>query len=105
MIYYKKKSENIDDPFITANTLVALNYDREDVKNELLKLEIFDYVETLIDMKDENGPRLYVFIKKIQKRDVYIKIKIRKIINRQVFCISFHFARYKNAKYPYKGVK
>lgn len=79
MIYYKKKSENIDDPFITANTLVALNYDREDVKNELLKLEIFDYVETLIDMKDENGPRLYVFIKKIQKRDVYIKIKLEKL--------------------------
>ena len=103
-ILFRKKNESIDDPYITSNTLAALNYDKEDVKNELLKLKIFNYVETLVDIKDISGPRLYVFIKEIGKRDVYIKIKIREFKNKQVFCISFHFARFKNSKYPYKGV-
>ena len=100
-ILFRKKNESKEDPYITSNTLVALNYDREDVKNELLKLKIFNYVETLVDIKDVSGPRLYVFIKEIEKRDVYIKVKIREFKNRQVFCISFHFARFKNLKYPY----
>lgn len=73
-ILFRKKNESIDDPYITSNTLAALNYDKEDVKNELLKLKIFNYVETLVDIKDISGPRLYVFIKEIGKRDVYIKI-------------------------------
>lgn len=100
-ILFRKKNESKEDPYITSNTLAALNYDREDVKNELLKLKIFNYVETLVDIKDVSGPRLYVFIKEIEKRDVYIKVKIREFKNRQVFCISFHFARFKNLKYPY----
>lgn len=100
-ILFRKKNESKEDPYITSNTLAALNYDREDVKNELLKLKIFNYVETLVDIKDVSGPRLYVFIKEIEKREVYIKVKIREFKNRQVFCISFHFARFKNLKYPY----
>lgn len=63
-ILFRKKNESKDDPYITSNTLAALNYDKEDVKNELLKLKIFNYVETLVDIKDISGPRLYVFIKK-----------------------------------------
>ena len=51
-ILFRKKNESIDDPYITSNTLAALNYDKEDVKNELLKLKIFNYVETLVDIKD-----------------------------------------------------
>ena len=99
-ILFRKKNENKNDPYITSNTLAELDYDKEDVKNELLKLELYNYVETLIDIKDVLGPRLYVFIK---DKYVYIKIKIREFKNRQVFCISFHFARYKNFKYPYGG--
>ena len=38
-ILFRKKNESIDDPYITSNTLAALNYDKEDVKNELLKLK------------------------------------------------------------------
>ena len=82
-ILFRKKNESIDDPYITSNTLAALNYDKEDVKNELLKLKIFNYVETLVDIKDISGPRLYVFIKEIGKRDVYIKIGFLHIIS---FC-------------------
>lgn len=100
-ILFRKKNESKEDLYITSNTLAALNYDREDVKDELLNLKISNYVETLVDIKDVSGPRLYVFIKEIEKRDVYIKVKIREFKNRQVFCISFHFARFKNLKYPY----
>ena len=102
-VLFRKKNENRENPYITSNTLAALNYDKKDIKSELLNLRLSDYVETLVDVKDTSGPRLYVFIKEIEKRDVYIKIKIRKIRNRQVFCLSFHFARFKNTKYPYKG--
>ena len=66
--------------------------------------QIEDYIETLIDIKEINGPKLYVFIKYIIGKAVYIKIKIRSIQNRKIFCISFHFARYENFNYPYKGV-
>ena len=41
------------------------------MKNELLKLKIFNYVGTLVDIKDISGPRLYVFIKEIEK-EMYI---------------------------------
>lgn len=102
-ILFNRKNENLEDPCTTFNTLAILNYDKEDVKNELLDLKLENYVETLFDVKNLTGPRLYVFIKQIEKRDVYIKIKIRQAENKQVFCISFHFARFKNSKYPYKG--
>lgn len=103
-ILLKKKNENPLDQYTTMNTLAELNYDKEDIKRELLNLSIEDYIETLIDIKEINGPKLYVFIKYIIGKAVYIKIKIRSIQNRKIFCISFHFARYENFNYPYKGV-
>lgn len=39
-ILFRKKNESKEDPYITSNTLAALNYDREDVKDELLNLKI-----------------------------------------------------------------
>lgn len=103
-ILLKKKNEDPLDPYTTMNTLNELDYDKKDIKRELLNLSIEDYIETLIDLKDIDGPKLYVFIKYIIGRAVYIKIKIRSIQNRKIFCISFHFARYENFEYPYKGV-
>lgn len=103
-ILLKKKNEDPLDPYTTMNTLNELDYDKEDIKRELLNLTIEEYIETLIDLKDIDGPKLYVFIKYIIGRAVYIKIKIRSIQNRKIFCISFHFARYENFEYPYKGV-
>lgn len=103
-ILLKKKNEDPLDPYTTMNTLNELDYDKKDIKREILNLSIEDYIETLIDLKDIDGPKLYVFIKYIIGRAVYIKIKIRSIQNRKIFCISFHFARYENFEYPYKGV-
>lgn len=101
-ILLKKKNEETSNSYTTMNTLLELEYGIEDVIEELLTLEIYDYKETLIDDKGENLPKFYVFIKDIKGKDVYIKIKIRNINNRKVFCISFHFAKYKFSKFPYK---
>ncbi len=51
-ILLKKKSELSTDPFTTGNTMLALDIDREDVRDELLKLTTSDYYETFIDDKD-----------------------------------------------------
>ena len=90
----KKKNEDMFDSYTTANTLLALGFDNEDVKNELLKIGVEDYAETLIDVIDATLPPFYVFYRDIQSREVYIKVKIRDSITGKVFCISFHFARY-----------
>ena len=102
-ILLKKKTEDLLSPYTTQNTLIKLNYDNEDVKNELLNLKLDNYIETLIDYKDSKSPNFYVFIKSIKNRDVYIKVKIRNVQKRKVFCISFHFARFENKKFPYRG--
>ena len=90
----KKRSELPTDPYTTGNTLVALDFDRRDVLNQLLVLNISEYIETFIDDKYSNLPPFFAFGKLIQNRGVYIKAKIRDRINCKVFCISFHFARY-----------
>jgi hypothetical protein len=90
----KKANENPLDPYTTANTLAELEFDKNDVKEQLLSVDVRDYVETIIDDKDDSLPPFFVFCKEIQKRDVYIKVKIRDRINGKIFCVSFHFARY-----------
>ena len=58
-------------------------------------------METFIDNKDRNLPYFYAFIKIINKRNVYIKVKIRNKEKHKIFCVSFHFARYSINKLPY----
>lgn len=87
----KKKGETESSPYSTAYTLQALDYDMDDVKETLLNLQVCNYVETMQDSV-KMGTRLYVFGVQIQGRDVYIKEKLR--TDRDIFCISFHFARY-----------
>lgn len=75
---------------------------KNDVLNEIKKLNVEDYVETGIDRKDANLPYLYIFNKRIQGKDIYIKVKIRSVKNRKIFCFSFHYAKYKVTFFPYK---
>lgn len=78
--------------------------DTEDVMNEILTLEVSHYYETLGDRKssDSGLELLHIFIKEIQSKQVYIKIKIKEVgKNEVVLCISFHFAEYKIDKLPY----
>lgn len=89
----KKASEDRFDPYTTQNTMIELGFDSEDVRNELLKIGVEDYSETLIDFMGSTLPPFYVFFRDIQSREIYIKVKIRDSVTGKVFCISFHFAR------------
>jgi hypothetical protein len=100
-ILSKKKDEDDSDPYTTANTMLDLDYDTDDVKNEILSLSEKDYIETIKDNKDTNRPPFWVFGKEIKKRDVYIKVKIRNKRTNKVFCISFHYARFPLKNKPY----
>lgn len=93
-ILSKKKSESATDPFTTFNTLQELSFDRYDVVEQLFSLELSDYVETFIDSMDSTLPSFYTFGKEIQRREVYIKVKIRDRMNNKIFCVSFHFAKF-----------
>jgi len=98
----KKKNESPIDPFTTVNTLLQLDFNNNDVLDQLLALDVSQYLETFIDDKDVTLPPFYAFGKIIKNKDVYIKVKIRDRINCKVFCVSFHFARYPfNTKQPY----
>lgn len=98
----KKKNENEEDPYTTENTMLDLNYDTEDVKNELMALNEKEYIETIIDDKDCNRPPFWVFGKEINKKEVYIKVKIRNRRTNKVFCVSFHYARFPLKERPFK---
>jgi len=69
----------------------------------LEKLDVSNYVETLVDNKGIGLPNFYVFGITIQEKEIYIKVKIRDKNNSKVFCISFHFAKFPlSNKKPYK---
>lgn len=93
-ILLKKSSEDASDPYTTSNTLLDLDFDSKDVVNQLLILEVSEYLETFIDDKDSSLPPFYAFAKAIQSKDVYIKVKIRDRKKCKIFCVSFHYARY-----------
>lgn len=88
-ILLKKKNETDDDAYTTKNTLIQLNYDKNDIIRNLKELKISEYIETLTDVKNVYSPQFWVFIKRINLKQVYIKVKIRSIQNRKIFV--FHF--------------
>lgn len=101
----KKKSESPTDPYTTVNTLLALDFDKYDVFNQLMALEVSEYMETITDDLDNCLPKFYAFAKEIKNKNVYIKVKIRDREKRKVFCVSFHFARYPFPKcLPYENI-
>ena len=101
-VILKKKNENSLDPQTTQNTLLKLDFDKNDIADTLKKLSVEEYIETGKDRKDISSPEFYIFGKEVQGNLIYIKIKIRDKINHKVFCVSFHFARYPISNFPYK---
>lgn len=101
-VILKKKNENSLDPYTTQNTLLKLDFDKNDIADTLKKLTVEEYIETGKDRKDISSPEFYIFGKEVQGKLIYIKIKIRDKINHKVFCVSFHFARYPISNFPYK---
>ena len=97
----RKKDEDPLDLYTTENTMLDLDYDTEDVKNELLSLTEKDYIETIVDDKGSSRPPFRVFGKLVKNKEVYIKTKIRIKTTNQVFCVSFHYPRRSLKKGPY----
>ena len=87
----KKKSD--DEEHSTPYTLLDLDYDAWDVLDRLKELTIAEYSETKIDRDDLDPPSLFVFGKDINRKLVYVKLKIKGDQKRRVLCVSFHYAR------------
>ena len=85
-------SEN--NSYTNESTLVELNYGLKDVVNEIISLTVEHYKETIIDNQPGKLQPFYCFIKNINRKQVYIKFKISEVKNKQIFCVSFHFAEY-----------
>lgn len=97
-----KKRKLDDEEYSTPYTLLDLDYSSEDVVNRLKELTVAEYSETKIDKDDFNPPLLFVFGKDINRRLVYVKLKIKKKENLRthILCVSFHYAKEK-MKFPY----
>lgn len=86
------------------STLIDLEYNTQDVVNEIKSLTTEHYKETFIDNQPGKINPFYCFIKTINNKQVYIKFKIKEKNNKQVLCVSFHFAEHdvSDNKLPYK---
>lgn len=98
MLIKKKKPD--DEEHSTPYTLLDLDYDIWDVVERLKELTVAEYSETKIDKDDLNPPLLFVFGKNINKRLVYVKLKIKGDQKKRILCVSFHYAR-DSMKFPY----
>ena len=95
-----RKNKKDDVEYSTPYTLLDLDYDIEDVVDKLKELTVEEYSETKIDKDDLNPPLLFVFGKNINRKLIYIKLKIKGDQKRHVLCVSFHYAKDK-MKFPY----
>lgn len=82
-------------------TMKALEFSINDVKNELGELELVNFSDGPIKDKLYGNADMWVFGKFIQGKEVYIKITLGHP-SAQVLCISFHFAEHL-LNYPYKN--
>lgn len=90
----KTKKEEDKEQYSTPYTLLALEYNIEDVVERLKELTVEEYSETIIDKDDVNPPLLFIFGKKINHEQIFIKLKIKEKQKRHVLCVSFHYAEY-----------
>ncbi len=95
----KKKKTN-DEEYSTPYTLLDLDYDAGDVVERLKELTVAEHSETKIDKDNLDPPLLFVFGKDINRKLVYVKLKIKGGQKRRVLCVSFHYAR-DSMKFPY----
>mgnify|MGYP001623281473 FL=1 len=95
-----RKNKKDDMEHSTPYTLLDLDYDIEDVVDRLKELTVEEYSETKIDKDDLDPPLLFVFGKNINRKLIYIKLKLKGNQKRHVLCVSFHYAKEK-MKFPY----
>lgn len=100
-----READEDDDEYTNENTMLELGYDTSDVVEELKTLGLENYSESIVDNVADGFKIFFVFGKKINGRDVYIKVRMKqrkKTGDEFVFCISFHFARHPITIYPYR---
>lgn len=85
-----------------GQTLIDLDFNKEDVIEELKKLSISDYYQSLPDDKNPTMPDFHVFYIFVSNREIYVKVRIQYVNN--VLCVSFHFPMYSHGKMPYNNV-
>ena len=77
-----------------------MEFDIYDVLDKLSELKVEEYSESVFDRDNNNPLWLHVFGKRINNKLVYIKLKIRKTDNKQIVCVSFHYAK-NSMNFPY----
>ena len=100
----KRSRDDANDDCTNQATVNALGYTRHDIVEELKGLELSHYSESVIDDVVVDS-FLHIFVKEIAGRQVYIKIRLKRRTERPgeyVYCISFHFARYKISHFPFR---
>jgi len=98
LILAKKNKE--EEAYSTPYTLLDLDYDITDVVDRLKELTAEEYSETLIDKDNFDPPLLFVFGKKINNKQIYVKLKIKEEQSSYILCVSFHYAKAKMS-FPY----
>lgn len=79
--------------------MIELEFDKNDVKENIISLTIENYVETKTYTPEQI---CYVFCKEIKKNQVYIKLFMKSNKNgKNVVCVSFHFVEYPIMNFPY----
>ena len=99
-IQMNRKGQDKLDPNSTKNTIIDLDYKREDIKEELLSLKASDYIKTVKDKNRPGSSDYWVFSKMIEYRDVYIKLKIHSV--NKIHLMSFHYPNFAIEDKPYK---
>ena len=74
------------------------------IKQELLKLNINEYIETVKDLRFPKRSEFWVFGRLYNTGNVYIKLRVDIIERINVFVISFHYSTddLKSLKFPYR---
>lgn len=86
--------------FSTIYTINDLGFDISNVVSMIKELTVEDYSESKIDTDNLNPPLLVVFGKRINKKLVYIKLKIKEKPTKRIVCVSFHYAE-NEMEFPY----
>ena len=99
-IQRKRTGENSLDPNNTNNTIIDLDYNSQDVREELLTLETNNYIKTVKDTMRPDTPNYWIFSKNIKCKDIYIKLKICNV--NKIHLMSFHYAVKRIEDKPFK---
>lgn len=64
----------------------------EAIKRELGTLQVSEYIHTVKDLRYPNLSDFWVFAKRYNEEDVYIKIRVEIVQQNYIFVMSFHFS-------------